>query len=157
MSIVIEITGTDAVLKKLGQFEGLKALVPAMQDATEYVQSYLADEHVPPVTTGGWVKLMTPKARRWFWANFTEGRLNFPYRRSGQLGRSWKTKVSRTGGGLEGIIGTNLKYAKYVQNLPDQAMIHINRWQTVQDIAKSSFIIRNIQAIFDRAINRLLA
>ena len=127
MSVVIEIVGIDAVIRKLGKVEGLKQLEPAMRDAVALVQGAVAHYPAPPPTS--------------------------TYRRTGTLGRSWATKVQRSP--LQGQVGTNLDYAPWVQDRDRQAWMHKGRWQTIQDVAEK--LADQVQTIFDRAINRLLA
>ncbi len=132
MTITIEITGIDAAIRKLGKIEGLKQLEPAMRDAVALIQGAITKYPAPPP--------------------------NSTYRRTWTLGRSWTTKVTRSP--LLGQVGTALGkegpgYARYVQDRDMQAWMHVGRWQTIQDVAEK--LADQVQAIFDRAINRLLA
>jgi hypothetical protein len=53
-----------------------------------------------------------------------------PYVRTGKLGQSWTYRIETTGSGLRGIVGTNMPYAKWVQNEDSQAAIHRGNWLT---------------------------
>jgi hypothetical protein len=50
--------------------------------------------------------------------------------RTVKLGQSWTWKITETGSGLRGVVGTNMVYARWVQNEGSQAMIHRDNWLT---------------------------
>lgn len=57
------------------------------------------------------------------------------YRRTGTLGRSWTTKLERMSTKLlSGKVGTNIKYAPYVQSEELQARQHRGHWQTDEQV-----------------------
>ena len=61
------------------------------------------------------------------------------YKRTGTLGKSWTRKLERgwaSSGRMAIVIGSNVKYAPYVQHADAQAWMHKGRWQTAQQVAK---------------------
>lgn len=54
------------------------------------------------------------------------------YVRTGQLGRSIYGEVRPLSGMPMGVLGTNLKYAKWVIDEKNQAWMHRGRWWTMQ-------------------------
>jgi hypothetical protein len=67
-----------------------------------------------PAPKGETVKNMTPKARAWFFWVLKTGKLRLPYTRTGLLGQSFTTEVSRGADNVTGEIGTNVAYAPWV-------------------------------------------
>ena len=61
---------------------------------------------------------------------FRSGVIQVPYVRTGKLGQSWTWRITTTGSGLRGQVGTNLKYAPWVQSSESQARIHQGNWLT---------------------------
>jgi hypothetical protein len=57
----------------------------------------------------GKFRFATERSRRWFFANYPEG-----YTRTGQLGESWRVKMSVTVAGFSMEIGTDADAAQYV-------------------------------------------
>ena len=64
-----------------------------------------------------------------------EGKI--PYRRTGDLGRSWTTEVSETADGIRGTVGnavksrdTGFSYGPLVQGADTQAAYHADNWHT---------------------------
>ena len=52
--------------------------------------------------------------RRGFFAKLNDGKINVPYRQTGDLGKKWTVQARRSG--WEAVIGNNLPYVqKYVQ------------------------------------------
>jgi hypothetical protein len=86
----ISITGLEQLYKKMGNVGATKILEPPMQRAVLRVQRTL--QHYPP-----------PPPRS-------------TYVRTGTLGRRWLTRVKRAGNGVEGRVGTNVRYAPFVQS-----------------------------------------
>ena len=70
------------------------------------------------------------------------------YVRTGTLGRSWASKVSK----LEAIIGNVTAYARYVQGADTQAWMHRGRWRTTAQVAKAR--TADVQKLLEAAISR---
>ena len=56
------------------------------------------------------------------------------YVRTGTLGASWTKRIYRDA--LRAVIGSNIKYAPYVQDADRQAWMHRGRWHTAQSVAR---------------------
>lgn len=57
------------------------------------------------------------------------------YRRTGTLGRKWKSSVKSITGGVRGIVQNPVPYAPVVQG-ENQAAIHRGRWKPMSQIIK---------------------
>ena len=157
----IEIKGVDELIKKLGKVEGVKVLEAPMKRATARLHRDISDaDNVPKLGQGewaAWVNSHNPekarKIRAAYWARVKEAGRHPG--RTGKLAASWTIpKFSRSANGLTGKIGTNRKYAPFVQSHRFQARLHAKRWPTDQEV-----VDKNRQAIvadFERAIKQAL-
>ena len=72
------------------------------------------------------------------------------YRRTGRLGRSWKTQVYAK----KALVGTSIKYAPYVQVSATQASFHKRTgWVTIEQVAKA--IEPKARQIIAQAIDKI--
>lgn len=104
------------------------------------------------------MQFRSPRQRRGFFAALRDGRIQVPYRRTGNLGRMWSKRITRSGDGVEGEVGSNARsrtggqaYGPYVIGSETQAQYHYGRWRTDEDVADN--LTPAIQGIFDRAIS----
>jgi len=80
------------------------------------------------------------------------------YRRTMTLHDSWTKKVGRSrlmallGGNLKAVVGSNVKYAPYVQDRDEQAWMHKGRWKTAQDVAETK--AQEVKDHIERALAR---
>ena len=95
------------------------SLLSLFDDMTDY----------PPPSRGK-MRFKSDKQRRYFFWALSNGVLQVPYVRTGKLGQSWNTRITETGSGMVGKVGTNMKYAKWVQSAESQARIHQGNWLT---------------------------
>jgi hypothetical protein len=58
------------------------------------------------------------------------------YRRTGTLGRRWKTSVEQTIDGIAAIVENPTEYSPYVQG-EEQAEVHRGRWRPIRKIIES--------------------
>ena len=72
------------------------------------------------------------------------------YVRTGTLGASRTKRVDR--GALRAIIGSNIRYAPYVQDADRQAWMHKGRWQTAQDVARQR--AQDVKRFIERSLAR---
>lgn len=79
---------------------------------------------------------------------------NSSYRRTGTLGRSWTHSVSEMADGLQGEVGTNVRYAPYVQSQERQARVHQGRWPTDEQVIRQNEA--RIRAIFADAVQQAI-
>ena len=105
----------------------MRTLRPPMEASLLTLHDDLTD--YPPPSTGK-VRFKSAKQRRYFFWALKQGIIEIPYVRTGKLGQSWIARIDETGSGMYGRIGTNMKYAKWVQNAESQARIHQGNWLT---------------------------
>jgi len=105
----------------------MRTLRPPMEASLLSLHDDLTDY---PSKSTGKVRFKSAKQRRYFFWALKQGVITVPYVRTGKLGQSWNTHIDETGGGMYGKIGTNMSYAKWVQNAESQARIHQGNWLT---------------------------
>lgn len=76
------------------------------------------------------------------------------YRRTGTLGRSWTHSIAELADGLQGEVGTNVRYAPYVQSQQRQARTHQGRWPTDEQVIQQNEA--RIREIFADAVQQAL-
>ena len=121
------IKGLERVSKKLGNLVNFTLwATPPMQQTVALVHEEIAQ--YKPKAQGAFSRYATPAQRRAYWAKVKSGearhREGIGYVRTGTLGRKWVTKVSNTPGGVQGEIGNNTYYARYVQSAISQQPFH---------------------------------
>lgn len=144
-----------AVAKLFQRFDHshvMQVLRPPMEASLLVLHNDMTDY---PSPSTGKMRFKTAKQRRYFFWALSNGVIQVPYVRTGKLGQSWNTRVTETGSGMAGTIGTNMKYAKWVQSAESQARIHQGNWLTDEQ----AFGKRRdeIVARFRRAIRAALA
>lgn len=75
------------------------------------------------------------------------------YRRTGNLGRRWHTRITASGNGLLGELGNNTPYGPFVQDERRQARVHRDYWQTDLDAVRANE--PQIHRYFDQALQRV--
>lgn len=131
MPVTVDVQGGDRLIAKLGAMQAIAVLRPPMQRAQYRLQADISD-------------YSNVRARR-----------NSKYERTGTLGRSWTVSpIEEFPDGIEGKIGTNLRYAPFVQSKRFQAEIHRGRWHTDAMVMERQR--RRILADFRRAITDAL-
>lgn len=119
----------NRVFQRLDRMAALDALRRPMEESLLVLQDDLTDYPGPPQRP--YPKMLrTAKQRRYFFWALKQGIISVPYVRTGKLGQSWTWKITETGSGLRGVIGTNMKCVKWVQVESSQAMIHRGNWLT---------------------------
>jgi len=128
--MAIEIRGIDKLMRKLGKATAISVLQKPMQRALLRIQRDM--QEYPP----------QPASSR--------------YRRSGTLGRRWTTRMTRSGGGLQGRVGNTTAYGPWVQSHRFQARVHRRTgWRTDERVIRENQ--QAIVADFQRGIDRALA
>lgn len=149
----IVISGVDELIRKLGKVDGVQVLEAPMRRSVNRLQRDIANyDAVPKMQPGEWAAKTSLKQKRAYWAKVK--RLGKHPGRTGTLGKRWKTRITKSAGGLTGKIGNNTKYGPWVQSEKWQAGMHRKRWQTDQQVTD-----RNRRAIvddFEREIRRAL-
>lgn len=127
--MTIEIRGIDKLLRKLGKVAAAKVLEKPMQRALLRIQRDM--QEYPP----------QPASSR--------------YKRTGTLGRRWTTRISKSGGGLQGRVGNTTRYGPWVQSERFQARIHQGSWRTDERAIRENQHVIVIE--FAREIDKALA
>lgn len=127
--LILDQSKLNKAFARLGTAQMQQILRRPMEASLLLLQGELTNYPGPPMRP--YPKMLrTEKQRRWFFWALREGVIHVPYTRTGKLGQSWTWKIDMTGSGLRGEIGTNLKYAKWVQHRGRQARIHQGNWLT---------------------------
>jgi len=126
--------------------EGLKELQKMLSKAPHIVQKHLRramDRSVKdiqrklqeyPTGKPGPMVFTSDKQRRYFFWALRQGKIQVPYRRTGTLGRKWKTRVTGADR-IQGIVENPTPYAPMVQG-DEQAAIHRGRWEPASKIVE---------------------
>jgi len=140
------------LFNRLDHASVMRVLRPPMEASLLLLHNDLTDY---PSKSTGTIRFKTAKQRRYFFWAVKQGIITVPYVRTGKLGQSWTWRITETGNGLSGTVGTNLKYAPWVQNDELQARIHRGNWMTDE----RAFGQRRAEIVqrFRRAIQAALA
>ena len=158
MPTSITINGLDKVYEKLDRFAAGKYLQKPMREAVNLIHARIAT--YPPKPTGESQGFASDKQRRFFFAALRSGEITLPYRRTGQLSRSWTSQIDDKADGITGTVGTNLDYAPWVQSVEEiggrgpQAKIHQGRWETDESVVTA--LKTKIVETFKNAIDKLM-
>ncbi len=125
--IILDQSALNKAFDRLGTAHMQQVLRRPMEASLLSLQDALTD--YPPPSTGKMV-FKTARQRRYFFWAVQHGVISLPYKRTGKLGQSWTWKITTTGSGLRGEVGTNLSYAPWVQRQGSQARIHRGNWLT---------------------------
>lgn len=143
-SVTIRITGVDKAVERLGALTVESNFTAAVQEALDKIESQLATYPGPSQS----FKMSFRGGGQSVRARARSGRIRPPYRRTGNLKRSWNKTMSSP---LAGKVYSPLDYARYVQGKEgQQALKHAGRWKTVDDIARGAAGI--VQDIFRRRL-----
>ena len=124
---ILDQSSLDKAFARLGTSHMQRVLRRPMEASLLSLQDALTD--YPPPSTGK-IRFKTAKQRRYFFWAVQHGVIQVPYQRTGKLGQSWTWKITTTGAGLRGEVGTNYKAAHWVQRQGTQARIHRGNWLT---------------------------
>jgi len=159
----IKLTGVDVVLAKLDKVGAASWMRAPMAASLIELETYM--KHYPPppdaiqgpaiipvrsfkTKGGGTVRLRANKASGK--GISLQEASSLRYVRTGKLGQSWTITVRNTQAELLGKVGTNLKYAPYVQSAALQARVHEGRWHT--DVEAANKFRDKIIARFRNAV-----
>ena len=154
----IEITGLDAIVKKLEALDDPKVFRDPMKLSVNHLHNKIAD--TPTGNQHRKQPFKTDKSRRYFFWALKKGDIEVPYRRgmspnSEKLTTSWTTSVSADG--RTGKVGNDTSYGRLVQDKTRQTSYHkTTGWKTTQDVAKKeeATIVGFFKAALDRAVNK---
>ena len=115
------------LFNRLDRASVMQVLRPPMEASLISLHSGLTDY---PAKSVGKVRFKTARQRRYFFWALKNGIITVPYARTGKLGQSWTWRIETTASGMYGKVGTNMSYARWVQNDELQARIHRGNWMT---------------------------
>lgn len=150
----ILIEGLDKLEAKLGRLASVQILAPPMARSLARLNSFMAT--YPPKRPQP-QPFKTDKQRRWFFWAIKAGVITVPYRRTGQLGRSWAMRVQQTATQIIGILDNPTSYGPWVQAPPpQQAMYHAGNWRTTEDAVKKigPAVVREFQRVIQTELSR---
>ncbi len=155
IDVAIKIDGLGELFRKLDHLAAMEVLKPPMEASLLELVDYMEDYPGPPQRP--YPKMLrTAKQRRYFFWALAQGIIKVPYVRTGKLGQGWTWEVTTGGSGVHGRVGTNLKYAPYVQSKQRQALIHQGNWQTdaMAIEAKRAEIVQRFRDAISEALKR---
>lgn len=152
----ITITGLEQVAHKLKTVEQIALhLGPPMDKSLKHLQRRMA--RYPSKAPGAFTALATPAQRRAYWAKVRSGEITHDprtgYRRSGNIGRRWSSKMNKTAQGITGELINNAPGAKYVHDW-QPAFIRASKWAQVDEVAAKES--KAIQGYFNATIRSIL-
>lgn len=157
MTYSVRMKGVEKALRSIKKPAELHRWAkPAMEETTALVQDEIAK--YPRKSPGAFSQLATPAQRRAYWARVNAGEIRHGangYIRGGNLGRKWTTRVKVSTRAVEGVVGNNTPYARYVQSQAQQQPFHgRSEWPT--DEKTATRLQSRIDAIWQRYLNRVL-
>ena len=158
MLMTVEIKGLDKLQKKLGNLQNFSRWAYApMEQAVAIIEDDV--KQYPQKRAGAFSSLATPAQKRAYWAKVRSGEITHGaggYRRTGTLGRKWVSEVKNMPNGVQGVIGNNTEYAKYVHGNANQQLFHFaSGWKD-----ENRLIMDNeaaINKVFQVAVSKELA
>lgn len=143
------------LFRRLGRVLAMDTLRAPMTRSVERLRRDLAD-YPPPARKRQPAKSRKQQIKQIMLAK--EGKI--PYRRTGNLGRSWTTKVDEQGDGIEGTVGNAVRspegtrYGPLVQGESTQASYHQDSWGTDQEALNKNrdAIIDDFRDAIDKAL-----
>ena len=132
-SLTITVEGVPALIARLGRAVAVQTLVPPITRGVNEIRATLATY---PPQSGRPNPPKSDKQRRYL---MMLGRLGLiPYRRTGNLGRSWVEDIQTSSTGVVGTVGnsvaspTGFHYGPLVQGGDTQTTYHAGTWGTDQ-------------------------
>lgn len=150
----IQIRGLDKLYRKLERAAATKTLEKPMQRAVLRLQRRM--QEYPPALASIQgpssmpVRFNTRSGRA---VNFV-ARVPQDYKRTGTYGKRWTTRINKSGNGLVGKVGNNVRYAPFVGSEQFQARVHRGRWNTDARVVQQE--APGILADFQRTIDQAL-
>lgn len=151
----IQIDGVDKLMARLGALQSNAVLRPPMTASVIEIETWMKAYPSRKSRKPEPGKFKSEKQRRYVMAAIRRGEIKIPYVRTGKLGQAWTWKVTESANGLTGVVGNNINYARYVQNVTLQARMHQGNWRT--DAQALTRFRPVVLARFKRAIDRAIA
>lgn len=145
-SIKVDTSDLQAKIGQLDTQEMAQVIGVAVAESTrDLIASY-------PSPSRAKQPFKTAKQRMFFFAALRSGQIQVPYRRSGDLGRSWVTEPTTNGAELKNTRG----YADLVHDAKAQAKYHRGVWKTDQDAADEMERSGEAQRIAEKVVENEL-
>ena len=134
----IRLEGVDKLIEKLDSLASMKRVKGEIKNAAEYLQGYLKEQPPVPNRPNPLIKL-DARVRRGFFYHLKHGDIEVPYRRgrspgSQKLKHSWN--VTTENSGWRAVVGTNVSYARLVQDSERQSSYHRHTgWITTRQVS----------------------
>lgn len=131
-------------------------LAPVVEEALHYLWQELPG-YPPKPQPGEAAQHWTAQQRRWFFAHLRSGQVETPYKRrlAGGLGGSVSVEVRSVAGEIQGVMGPNMPYARWVIGRDTQAALHAGRWWIFEDEIEKH--LPEAVQIIEAGVARLLA
>lgn len=118
----IRIEGVDELIKRVDDISKLHRTKQAIKAGGESFERYMKEYPTHVSRPNPLIKL-DPRVRRgFFWHLKNDPDFKVPYRRTTKLQDSWNTKVENKG--FRAVVGTNVSYARLVQDSAKQSSYH---------------------------------
>jgi len=158
-TVTLEVKGMRKLLRDLDPKKYDRALHTAMTGAVQVIDAEARS--YPKATSANKPKSFTSGGNNtWYQRGFgpkwvrKDGSVRGSMT-SEVLGKSWTRKITKTASGWKGVVGTNVSYARYVQDKTKQASFHKARgWKTVQDIVKEQQ--GRVKRLFEQVLRRAI-
>lgn len=157
LTITLDPASVEHLVGKLGRATALATLVPPMQRALARLHDTLAT-YPSPSRTAQPARSRKQRIKQILLGK--EGKI--PYRRTGDLGRSWTSEVTTSEGGLEGALGNSVRsredgrhYGPLVEGSPGvQSSYHAGTWPTIDAALRQheAAIVDDFANAIDRAL-----
>jgi hypothetical protein len=152
--MTVTIKGMEDVIRKLESLDSPAVFKRPMTQAVQHLHRKIGKAVTK--APGAFSAMATPGQRRAYWAKVSSNEITHTasgYRRSGQLGKGWTTRVSPNG--RRGEVGTNVPYAVYVQGERQQPFHAASKYPKVEDVAEDER--DTVLRFFEREYERQLA
>jgi len=156
--MTLKIEGLERVVKKIDNIARFRVWANAPMTKTNALLHDALAKYVPKAQ-GAFSAMATDRQRRAYWAKVRSGAISHGsggYRRSGNLGRRWTSRVDASADGVKGTVGNNASYARWVQGNPGQQPFHAASgfMTTTKAIEKTE---RQRVLVWRQAVRELLA
>lgn len=126
MTETIRIEGAEELIKKIDSIIAMRRVKAAIREAAVFIEGKLKEYPMASHRPNPMLKV-NDRMRRGFFYHLKHGDIEVPYRRgqspkSEKLGQSWTTRTENMG--FRAIVGTNVSYARLVQDSAKQTSYH---------------------------------
>jgi phage gpG-like protein len=133
----IRVEGADELIKQIDSIYAMRRVKASIQQAAVFLEGKLKEYPARSRRPNPLLKI-NDKMRRGFFYHLKKGNIEVPYHRgqspgSEKLGQSWTTRTENQG--FRAIVGTNVSYARLVQDSAMQTGYHRGTgWITTRQV-----------------------